>query len=407
MAGPLDGIRVLDLTRFVSGPHATQMMADFGADVVKVEPPGSGDPTRQLDKMAGEPDSLFAITISRGKRSLALDLYSEAGKAVLADLIQSTDVLVENFRPGTMERMGFGWEEAKQLNPRLIFVRVSGFGQDGPWAGRAAYDPVIQALSGFMELTGSPDGPPTVCGTIITDYLTGLHTVIGTLTALQSRERSGEGQWVDIAMLDGATTLLNTVLPEYFLHGRARTRQGNLNPVSVPSQTFRCRDGRWVHITAANDADFAKISRVIGRPDLSEDPRFATIEARKLQQPTIEQIITDWTMSLDSGEVERLLLAERLAVTRVATIDDVANNPQLAHRGHFIDVEHPIQGKIKVAGPAVRFSGHPPSENRRIPLAGEHSDEVLNDWLDYTPAQRKALRASGAVSQGDQTSRGL
>ena len=398
MAGPLDGIRVLDLSRFVSGPHATQMMADFGADVVKVEPPGSGDPTRQLDKMAGEPDSLFAITISRGKRSLALDLYSDEGKAVLADLIKSADVLVENFRPGTMERMGFGWEAVKALNCRLVFVRVSGFGQDGPWAGRAAYDPVIQALSGLMELTGPAEGPPTVCGTIITDYLSGLHTVIGTLTALQSRERTGEGQWVDIAMLDGATSMLNTVLPEYFLHGRARTRQGNLNPISVPSQTFPCRDGRWVHITAANDADFVKISRVIGRPDLPDDPRFATIEARKQQQPPIEQIITEWTMSHDSDEVERLLLAEKLAVTRVATIDDVATNPQLAHRGHFVDVEHPVQGKIKVAGPAVRFSGHPPPENHRIPLVGEHTAEVLAEWLGYDAQRLAALREAGAIS---------
>jgi crotonobetainyl-CoA:carnitine CoA-transferase CaiB-like acyl-CoA transferase len=399
MSGPLEGVRVLDLTRFVSGPHATQMMGDFGADVVKVEPPGAGDPTRQLDKMAGEPDSLFAITINRSKRSLALDLYSDEGKTVLSDLIKAADVLVENFRPGTMERMGFGWEELKALNPRLVFVRVSGFGQDGPWAGRAAYDPVIQALSGFMELTGSPDGPPTVCGTIITDYLTGLHTVIGTLSALQSRERTGEGQWVDVAMLDGATTLLNTVLPEYFLLGRARSRQGNLNPISVPSQTFPCRDDRWVHITAANDADFVKICKVMGRPDLPKDPRFATIESRKLHQPPIEKLVTEWTMSLDSDEIERLLLAEKLAVTRVATIEDVATNPQLQHRGHFVDVEHPIQGKVKVAGPAVRFSGHPMPKNHRIPLAGEHTDEVLSDWLEYDPKQLEVLRAAGTIGQ--------
>ncbi len=162
MAGPLKGTRVLDLTSFVSEPHVTQMMADFGADVVKVEPPGLGDPTRELDKLAGEPDSLFAITISRGKRSLTLDLYSEAGKAVLAGLIKTADVLVENFRPGTMERMGFGWEQVKELNPRLVFVRVSGFGQDGPWAGRAAYDPVIQALSGFHG-TDRRSGRPADC----------------------------------------------------------------------------------------------------------------------------------------------------------------------------------------------------------------------------------------------------
>ena len=387
MSGPLDGIRVLDLTRFVSGPHATQMLGDFGADVVKVEPPGAGDPTRLLDRMAGEPDSLFAITISRSKRSLALDLYSDQGKAVLADLIKAADVLVENFRPGTMERMGFGWEEAKALNPRLIFVRVSGFGQDGPWATRAAYDPVIQALSGFMELTGPADGPPTVCGTIITDYLTGLHTVIGTLTALQERERTSEGQWVDVAMLDGATSVLNTVLPEYLSFSHARTRRGNLNPISVPSQTFPCKDGRWVHITAANDADFVKICTVMQRPDLPEDPRFATIEARKLHQPPLEGIMTAWTMQHASEDVEQWLMATGLAVTRVADIADVANNPQLAHRGHFIEVEHPLQGKVKVAGPPVRFSNHAAITGGKIPLAGEHTAEVLAEWLGYSAEQ--------------------
>jgi crotonobetainyl-CoA:carnitine CoA-transferase CaiB-like acyl-CoA transferase len=295
--------------------------------------------------------------------------------------------------------MGFGWEELKALNPRLVFVRISGFGQDGPWAGRAAYDPVIQALSGIQELTGPADGPPTVCGTIVTDYITGLHAAIGTLTALQARERTGEGQWVDVAILDGVTTMLNTVMSEYLMHGREKRRQGNKNPVSVPSHTFPCRDGRHVHLTAANDSDFAKICKVMGRPELTADPRFKDMELRKINYAECERIVTEWTMSLEAAEVERLLLAEKLATARVATIAEVAENPQLKHRGHFVEVEHPTQGRIPVAGPAVRFSETPVRSDRRIPMTGEHTGGVLRDWAGYAPERIAKLEADGVVGQ--------
>ena len=275
--GPLAGIRVLDLTRYVSGPHATQMMSDFGADVVKVEGMPGGDGIRFADSKAGAPDSMFAMTLNRGKRSLSLDLRSEAGQEVLTQLIASSDVMVENFRPGVLEEMGFGWPRLQELNPRLILGRVSGFGQDGPWASRASYDPVIQALSGFMELTGEPDGPPTVCGTVIADYLTGLHATIGVLTALQARERTGKGQWVDVSMLEGATSLLMTAIPEYLMQGIQRTRRGNKNPVSVPSHCFECGDGRYVHITAWTDVEFTRLAEAMEMPDLPRDPRFADV----------------------------------------------------------------------------------------------------------------------------------
>ncbi|PJK30438.1 CaiB/BaiF CoA transferase family protein [Minwuia thermotolerans] len=396
MSGPLEGIRVLDLTRFAAGPHATQMMGDSGADVVKVEGL-TGDGMRMADSKVGKPDSMFFMTINRAKRSLSVDLRNEDGKAVLRDLVARADILVENFRPGVMEDMGFGWETLQEINPRLILVRVSGFGQDGPWAKRASYDPVIQALSGFQELTGPPDGPPTVCGTVVTDYLTGLHAVIGAVTALQGRERTGRGQWVDVSMLDAATSLLMTAIPEYLHLGQVRTRRGNKNPVSVPSHCFECADGRFVHITAWTDGEFAKLSKAMGMPELLEDPRFADIDSRVANEKAIEKIIADWMMQFDAAEVERRLMAMSLPAARVATIAEVAENPQLQHRGHIVEVEHASQGRLPVAGPAIRYSDSPLPAVHKVPMLGEHSAEVLREWLDYDTARIDALETAGVI----------
>jgi len=395
--GPLEGLRVLDLTRFVAGPFATQMLGDFGADVAKVEPPAGGDGMRHVDRMLGEPDSLFSMQLNRSKRSIALDLYRDEGRQVLDDMILAADVLIENFRAGTLERMGLDWPRLHALNPRLIVVRISGFGQDGPWAGRGSYDPVIQALSGLMALTGQPDGPPTVCGTVITDYLTGLYATIGTLTALQARERTGEGQWVDVSMLDATTSLLMTAISQYKLFGRKATRRGNKNPISVPSHVFVCNDGGHVHITAWSDPEFAKLCKVMGRPELPRDPRFGDVESRTRNDRAIEQIIADWAATMDSHEMERRLLVERLPAARVADIADVADNPQLRHRGHIVEVEHPVQGRVPTTGPAVRFSDTPVRDRFRMPALGENSADILSDWLGYDPDRIAALVEQGVV----------
>ncbi|MDF1731987.1 MAG: CoA transferase [Minwuia sp.] len=395
-SGPLDGIRVLDLTRYVSGPHATQMMGDSGADVVKIEG-FAGDGMRMADTKLGKPDSLLFMTISRAKRSLAIDLRNEEGQAVLRDLLREADILVENFRPGVLEKMGFGWDVLQEINPRLILVRISGFGQDGPWAERASYDPVIQAISGIQSLTGSVDGPPTVCGTVITDYLAGLHAVIGAVSALQGRQRTGRGQWVDVSMLDAATSLLLSAIPEYLMQGVTRTRRGNKNPVSVPSHCFECGDGRHVHITAWTDSEFAKLAQALEMPELTTDPRFADMESRIANDTAIETIIAGWAKRFDATEVERRLMVVNLPAARVATLDEVAVNPQLQHRGHFVEVEHPQQGRVPVAGPAIRYSDSPPVGTPRIPMLGEHSEEILREWLKYDPARIRALTAADVI----------
>lgn len=399
--GPLYGIRVLDLTRYVSGPHATQMMGDSGADVIKVE--GLvGDGMRRADSKVGAPDSLLFMTISRAKRSLAIDLRKEEGKAVLRDLIEQADIMVENFRPGVLEKMGFGWDMLQEINPRLILVRISGFGQDGPWAERASYDPVIQALSGMQALTGSPDGPPTVCGTVVTDYLAGLHAMIGAVTALQGRQRTGRGQWVDVSMLDAATSLLMSAIPEYLQLGTTRTRRGNKNPISVPSHCFECGDGRHVHVTAWTDTEFGKLAQAMDMPDLVDDPRFADVESRMINDTAIETIVAGWMKRFDAAEVERRLMAVNLPAARVATLAEVAENPQLKHRGHFVEVEHPTQGRVPVAGPAIRYSDSPLPASPRIPMLGEHSVEVLRKWLDYDQERIEALTTADVIRGADE-----
>ncbi|WP_417515646.1 CaiB/BaiF CoA transferase family protein [Minwuia sp.] len=396
MSGPLDGIRVLDLTRYVAGPHATQMLGDFGADVAKLEGL-EGDGARLIDDKLGPGDSLFSLMFNRSKRSLAIDLRTEGGREMLTELAGVADVVVENFRPGVMESMGFGWDRLHAINPRLVMTRISGFGQDGPWAGRASYDPVIQALSGIQELTGQADGPPTVCGTIITDYLTGLFAVIGTVTALQARERTGEGQMVDVSMLEGATSLLMTSIPEYLLHGVKRTRRGNKNPISVPSHSFLCGDGRYVHITAWSDPEFAKLAVAMEMPDLPKDPRFNSILNRSANDTALEKIVGDWMQALTAEEAERRMLAQRLATARVATMDEVATNPQLQHRGHIIELDHPVHGKVPVAGPPMRFSGTPVDSDYRVPTLGQHSVELLTEWLDIDEARLEKLAADRVI----------
>jgi crotonobetainyl-CoA:carnitine CoA-transferase CaiB-like acyl-CoA transferase len=395
-AGALDGTRVVDLSRYIAGPYCAMLLGDMGADVIKVEPPGRGENSRAFGPFV-EGESLYTMVFNRNKRSLTVDLRSESGKELLRGLLRKADVLVENFVPGTLEKMGFDWDTLKELNPRLIVTRISGFGQSGPLSQKPCFDVIAQTMSGLMDITGDADGHPTMAGTYIVDYSTGLYATIGTLGALQARSRTGSGQIVDVALLDSALSMLMTAIPEQMLLGRTMTRRGNRDRYGAPANTFPTSDGAWVHLAVAGEPMFQALAQAMGRAELAHDPRFRDNLARMQNVEELERLITGWTATLSAAELLSALQTIGVPSAKVATVADLIDNAQLAHRGQILDMEHPTAGTVPMQGFSVQFGEsamrlrHPP------PLLGEHTNAILTEWLAMTPQRIAALRESGAI----------
>ena len=388
--GPLAGLKVLDLSRFVAGPICAMTLGDLGADVIKVEKRDGGDDVRRAPPMV-DGESLFVTVFNRNKRSLTIDLKNPRGQQLLKELAAKADILVENFRPGVMERLGCGWEELKAVNDRLIMARISGFGQDGPHAHRPSFDAIAQAGSGIMEMTGPADGPPTLAGTTVIDHATGLHATIGILAAVQARNATGRGQLVDVALLDSAVSLLMTAIPSYALLGKTHDRMGNRDRYGAPSNTFPTGDGHYVHVMAGGDERFLRFMTAVGQPEICQDPRFATNQDRLEHVDELEEIVTEWCMSLSADEIVDAMAKARVPCGKVADIAEVMDNPQLRHRGQIVDVEHPKIGTVPMQGYVTKLSDTPASIRRSVPGHGEHNAEVLAEWLAYGEAETQAL----------------
>lgn len=396
MSGPLDGLRVLDLSRFIAGPHCGMLLGDLGADVVKVERARIGEEARLMEpKLEGE--SYYVLVFNRNKRGVTLDFRNPRAQELLRELASQADVLLENFRPGTLEKMGCGWDELHALNPRLIMARVSGFGQDGPDAERVCFDAIAQATSGLMDMTGSRSGPPTLSGTYVVDYSTALYTTIGVLAALEHRNRTGEGQLVDVALLDSAVSLLITAIAEQVATGAVTSRIGNEDRYAAPGNTFQARDGAWVHLIAGSDAHFPRILAAMGREDMLADPRFASVELRMANRAAIEEVVAEWVGSMAADAVVGALGEVGVPCARIATVTDVIANRQLRHRGQIVEIDHPSVGRFSMQGLTVGLSGSPMSIRRPPPRLGEHSDEVLGEWLGYSDEQVDLLRRDGVL----------
>jgi len=394
--GALDGIRVVDLSRFIAGPYCAMLLGDMGADVIKVEPPGRGENSRTFAPFI-EGESLYTMVFNRNKRSLTLDLRSEQGKNVLRSLLQKADVLVENFVPGTLEKMGLDWDTLKALNPRLVVTRISGFGQDGPLARKPCFDVIAQTMSGLMDITGEADGRPTMAGTYVVDYATGLYATIGTLGALQSRTRTGAGQVVDVALLDSAMSMLMTAIPEQMLLGRTMTRRGNRDRYAAPANTFPTKDGAWVHFVVAAEPMFRLLANAMQRPAMADDPRFQDNAARMQNVEELERLITEWTVTLPTAELLSELEAIGVPSAKVASVSEIVEHPHLAHRGQILNMEHPKAGTVPMQGFSVRFGESPMQLRRPPPMLGEHTGALLEEWLAMSPEQIARLRASGVV----------
>jgi CoA:oxalate CoA-transferase len=395
--GPLAGVRVVDLTWYLAGPYATMILADLGAEVVKIERP-DGDPVRGngpfLDA-AGAYSSYF-MSVNRGKQSVVLDLKQPRGRELLLELVARADVLVENFLPGTMARLGLGYETLAARNPRLIYAALSGFGQTGPYADRPALDVIVQAMAGTMSITGEADGGPLRAGASIGDVTGALYATIGILAALHERERSGRGQLVDVALLDSQVAILENAFARYFATGEVPGRYGTAHPLITPFQAFATADGHVV-VAASSQAQWRALCGVLGREDLCADIRFAERAARTEHRAALVAILAEPFLQRTTDEWVALLSAAGVPCGPVNTVDAVAADPHVQARGMLVDLDVPGLGEYRTLNSPLHLSRTPAAPAGPPPRLGEHTDAVLGAQLGLDAAALAARRAEGAI----------
>ncbi|WP_019905840.1 CoA transferase [Methylobacterium sp. 77] len=394
---PLAGIRVLDVTQVMAGPFCSMLLADLGADVVKIEPPGTGDQTRGAMgfKMKG-PDSMGFLNMNRNKRSLALNLKSDAGRDLLLDMASSADVLVENYRPGVMARLGLGYEAMRARNAGLIYASISGFGQSGPWAKRPGYDLMAQAMSGVMSVTGHPGGPPVKAGVPVADIGCALFTVYAILAAYIGRQASGEGQYIDASLFDAALAFSIWDVSEYWGTGRIPQPLGTSNRMSAPYQAVRASDGYFV-MGATNQKLWRLLCDVLGRGDLFDDDRFVDIPARLANRETLIEELERSFAAKSAEEWVSLLLDAGIPAGRMNTYPEAFESEHGRHRQMRIEVPHPIEGTVPNIGFPVKLMGTPQRVRTHAPLLGEHTDDVLAEF-GLSADEIETLRSRGAFA---------
>mgnify|MGYP006286282233 CR=1 FL=1 len=406
-AGPdaLRGILVVDLTRVLSGPFATQQLVDLGADVVKVERPGSGDDTRAFGPPFLEGESTYFMSVNRGKRSVALDLKSERGQALAIGLAEQADVVIENFRAGVAERLGLDGARLRAKNTRLVTCSLTGYGGlgDPAYVQRGGYDAVIQATSGLMALTGEPDGAPTKVGVALSDMVAGLYAAQGILTALYARERTGEGAHIDVSMQDAVLSLLSYQAGSYLGTGREPARMGNAHPSICPYETVETADGPFA-LAVGNDAQFARFVELIGRPELAEDPRFRTNRDRVAHHDALMALLGPALRTRSGAELDRLLAEARIPAGPVLSVGAALEHPQVRARGSLLEHAHPVAGPVRSVGSPVRFVedgalAPPPSRALEAPpVLGQHTREVLREKLGLADEELDALEAAKVIA---------
>lgn len=384
--GPLAGITVLDLTQFLSGPMATMIMADLGANVIKIERPDR--PKASGPFLNGE--RIYDLSVQRSKKSITLNLKNERNKEIFLELVKKADVVVENFKPGTMEKMGIGYDVIKEVNPKAIVMAISGFGYTGPYRNRGALDMVVQGMSGLMSLTGAPEGPAMRCGTSASDIFTALYSFGALATALYDREKTGKGQFVDLAMLDSTFSCLENAVINTCISGNNPQRVGNSHPTSVPFGTFPTYDGEII-ITCSRDSAFYDLCRAMGREDMIEDAKFSKAEARRQHKQELTEEIIKFTKSRTLDECSKILGENGVSYGRINTMKMICADPQIAVRNMLVEAEHPIAGKYKMAGNPIKFANYPDITYGPAPMLGQHTREILHNYLEMEDAEIDSL----------------
>lgn len=395
--GPLRGVKVLEICSTIAGPACARLLADFGADVIKLEPP-EGDAVRQMGRHVGDA-SLYAASLLRNKRSVAIDLKTAEGRELAFALARQVDVLVENNRPGVMERLGLGYEALADVNPGLVMVRISGYGQDGPYAPRPGYGAICEAVGGVRHMTGHPDRPPDRVALATTDYLSSVYAAFGALAALRERDRTGRGQVVDVALYEAAFTQMEPMVPAYDKLRLVPGREGPNLPSMAPNSLYPTRDGGYVLIAANSNATFLRLLQAMGRTDLLTDPRFESIRARgePANMRALDDIIGEWTRGFDAADLEARVREAEVPTSRVYTIADIFEDPQYAARDMLVDVPHPQLGTLRQVGVVPKLSATPGAIHRSGPRTGEDTDAVLRAFADVDDARLQTLRRAGVI----------
>lgn len=388
---PLAGLRILDLSRVLAGPYCTMMLADYGADIVKIEPPGCGDDSRAFGPFVGK-ESAYFMSLNRNKRSMTLNFKRQEEVDVFKEMVKVADVVVENYRPGTMEKFGLGYDELKAINPKIIYAACSGFGHSGPYQFKPAYDIIVQAMGGIMSITGPEGGEPTRVGASVGDVIAGMFTAYGVMMALYHREKTGEGQKVDVGMLDCQVAVLENAIARYVTSGVVPVPLGNRHPSITPFSSFTAKNGHII-VGAGNERLWVKLCNILGKPELLKDPRFDTNSNRTahvkelsaiLNEVFILKTITEWMEVLEGAEVP---------CAPINTVKDIVNDPQIKARNMIVELEHPVAGHLKMAGLPVKMSLTPGAVERPAPMLGQHTAELMKEILGWDEAKTEKFFA--------------
>jgi formyl-CoA transferase len=395
-SGPLAGLRVLELGTLLAGPFCGQLLGDFGAEVIKIEPPNQGDPMRVWGREKAGGKSLWWPVVARNKKAITLDLRQAEGQALLKDLVKQSDFVLENFRPGTMEKWGLGWSELSAINPRLIMIRVSGFGQTGPYSRQAGFGAIGEAMGGLRYVVGDPSTPPSRMGISIGDSLAATFACIGALSALHHREQTGRGQVVDSAIYEAVLNMMESLITEYDKVGYVRERTGAILPNVAPSNVYRTNDG-MVLIAANQDTVFSRLAEAMGQPGLAQDPKYSTHGARGAHQVELDALVEQWTQTLTTRQVLDLMDEFGVPAGLIYRAPDMLEDPHFQARDAIVSVPHPDFGELKMQNVAPKLSETPGSIRSPSPGLGQHNDEIYRGLLGLSAERYAELKTAKVI----------
>jgi crotonobetainyl-CoA:carnitine CoA-transferase CaiB-like acyl-CoA transferase len=395
---PLDDIRILDVSSFLAGPFCSTQLAEFGAEVLKVELPKVGDPLRRFGTITDNGDSLPWLSECRNKKSITLDMRTPDGARILKRLVEKADVMVENFQPGTLEKWGLGWDTLQEINPRLVMVRISGYGQTGPYRDRPGFGRIGNAFGGLSFLAGYPDRPPVTPGSAtIPDYMAGLYGALGAMLALRARERTGRGQMIDIGLYEPIFRILDELAPAYALKGKVRQRMGPGTVNVVPHSHYPTKDGRWIAIACTNDKIYQRLAVAMNEPHMADPENWGTLAHRERDREAVDLHVGEWTASFDRAELLRICEESQVPCGPVYSIDEIFEDPQYAARGNILKMKDERVGELSIPNLVPRLSDTPGRVNSLGPTLGQHNDEVFKGLLGMTDEEIRKLGAAGVI----------